>query len=295
LEIKDKNTYINLVIKQNNKIMSRSFNKIIINKRKKTFKKIAINSSYKHLLLKEIEWFKHNKSNSLKLLHYTNNSYTIPYLENYITMDDYIRQTKDFSVLDKEIDLVKKMHEDKIPVAKNILERDLKIEVYKKVISRVNSVKNIIIDYDEQYFLSLLQKAFIFLNSNIKTKFYSFIHGDLNGSNAMVNSVNKDIKFVDPRGYFGETQLYGLAEYDFAKINYFLYGYDHFNKHSYLYSLTKYDKPKILFKHKFLDNKIYRVLVAIIYIALSSYISNNIFKINIAYHHGLELLKKELQ
>ena len=36
---------------------------------------------------------------------------------------------------------------------------------------------------------------------------------------------DNEIIFIDPRGYFGNTKLYGLKQYDFAKLLFGLSGY----------------------------------------------------------------------
>lgn len=57
---------------------------------------------------------------------------------------------------------------------------------------------------------------------------FVLIHGDCTFSNIMLKD---DIPvFLDPRGYFGTTELYGDAAYDWVKLYYSLYSnYDQFN------------------------------------------------------------------
>ncbi len=58
---------------------------------------------------------------------------------------------------------------------------------------------------------------------------FSFIHGDCTFSNLMIRD-NGDPVLIDPRGYFGYTQLYGDERYDWAKLYYSIVGnYDRFN------------------------------------------------------------------
>ena len=58
---------------------------------------------------------------------------------------------------------------------------------------------------------------------------FSFIHGDCTFSNLMVRD-NGEPVFIDPRGYFGFTRLYGDERYDWAKLYYSIVGnYDRFN------------------------------------------------------------------
>ncbi len=63
----------------------------------------------------------------------------------------------------------------------------------------------------------------------IKMEPFKFIHGDCTFSNLMISSEGEPY-LIDPRGYFGYTDLYGDERYDWAKLYYSLVGnYDKFN------------------------------------------------------------------
>ena len=58
---------------------------------------------------------------------------------------------------------------------------------------------------------------------------FRLIHGDCTFSNLLLKE-NGEPVFIDPRGYFGHTKLYGDPAYDWAKLYYSLVGnYDQFN------------------------------------------------------------------
>lgn len=60
-------------------------------------------------------------------------------------------------------------------------------------------------------------------------KSFALIHGDCTFSNTMVDK-ELNVIFLDPRGYFGHSELYGDIAYDWAKLYYSIYGdYDQFN------------------------------------------------------------------
>lgn len=60
-------------------------------------------------------------------------------------------------------------------------------------------------------------------------KEFPLIHGDCTFSNMMLTEEGKPV-LIDPRGYFGNTELYGDAAYDWAKLYYSIVGnYDRFN------------------------------------------------------------------
>ena len=86
---------------------------------------------------------------------------------------------------------------------------------------RVNGRKcrNVFFHIDE------LEKAL----EGIRAERFPFIHGDCTFSNLMVRD-NGEPVFIDPRGYFGFTELYGDERYDWAKLYYSIVGnYDRFN------------------------------------------------------------------
>lgn len=59
---------------------------------------------------------------------------------------------------------------------------------------------------------------------------FKLIHGDCTFSNIMLRDDNTPI-LLDPRGYFGHTELFGDPAYDWAKLYYSVVGnYDQFNR-----------------------------------------------------------------
>jgi hypothetical protein len=55
------------------------------------------------------------------------------------------------------------------------------------------------------------------------------LHGDCQFNNILYNIEKDDFIFIDPRGYYGNYEIYGIPEYDFAKILFALSGYDEFD------------------------------------------------------------------
>ena len=59
---------------------------------------------------------------------------------------------------------------------------------------------------------------------------FVLLHGDCTFSNILLRE-DKSPVFIDPRGYFGDTELYGDPAYDWAKLYYSIVGnYDQFNR-----------------------------------------------------------------
>lgn len=114
----------------------------------------------------------------------------------------------------------------------------LKEAYFKKTISRLNAVRDLI-PFAEKKNISIngkvcrniffQKRAFEKLLDSLNCPTFTFIHGDCTFSNIMIGKSGKPV-FFDPRGYFGNTELFGDPNYDWAKLYYSLVGqYDHFN------------------------------------------------------------------
>ena len=68
--------------------------------------------------------------------------------------------------------------------------------------------------FDKENFTNILEK--------MMPKEFKLIHGDCTFSNLMFDTFNMKTILIDPRGYFGNTKLYGDVDYDWAKLYYSL-------------------------------------------------------------------------
>lgn len=109
---------------------------------------------------------------------------------------------------------------------------------YTKTMSRLNKVRNLIPLANQKYIcINGKECRNIFFFSQIlhdrinryTCPFFSVIHGDNTFSNIMLIGEKHPI-FIDPRGYFGFSEIMGDPAYDWAKLYYSLLGnYDKFN------------------------------------------------------------------
>ena len=66
---------------------------------------------------------------------------------------------------------------------------------------------------------------------------FTVIHGDPTFSNTLITDAG-EVRFIDPRGRFGESSIFGDPIYDWAKLYYSVVGgYDQFNRRQFLLSL----------------------------------------------------------
>jgi beta-phosphoglucomutase-like phosphatase (HAD superfamily)/thiamine kinase-like enzyme len=203
---------------------------------------------------------------------------------------------------------LQKLHSQKIPVNRNNLNTDIYIEFFDKVRSRLNNIKPLL---DEFSFIKTVNNVAIVesadkiietLFKNIQEYFslkesqYSVIHGDPHMSNMMIEDTT--IKFIDPRGYFGKTKIFGLSEYDIGKILYSLSGFDIFNndeKFCFYISSTNIDIPVNNVINNFIhlfegyDKNLLLNMVILHWFGLTDYSKTNIHKCISAYYYALYL------
>lgn len=206
---------------------------------------------------------------------------------------------------------IQKIHNlQNIEVSKYILLEDIKIEFYDKVLQRldniqqllsyfnnIKTVNNIHIKYDHKYIIDKIYEKI--KNKILENKLeYNTIHGDPHMSNILIDDNNK-IWFIDPRGYFGNTKLFGLKEYDIGKIIYSLSGFDEINNNNnhffiineknnidtninnnidnYIYLFDEYDKEMLI------------DMTILHWFGLTDYSKNNIHKCISSYYYGIYL------
>jgi len=215
--------------------------------------KKALNEDGKIKLNNEINFYKFilNKrfNNYLpKILNYSEDYFNMEFLENYITLESYIRSNSiknnlklnQIIVNIKEI-LENNLYTEKILINKNEFDENLLLETTGKILERTSKINYIIEKY--RFIKTVNNIITLDLNNiinNIKNfienyivenkNFYYYpIHGDIQLNNILINSIDNKIKFIDPRGYFGKSKVYGMKEYDYAKLYFGLGGYSYFD------------------------------------------------------------------
>lgn len=114
----------------------------------------------------------------------------------------------------------------------------MKEAYYAKTIKRLCTVQDLI-PFADKPVITINQKAcrnVFFHQKELEEKTdglhcdsFALIHGDCTFSNIMLREDNTPV-LIDPRGYFGHTEIYGDPLYDWAKLYYSIVGnYDRFN------------------------------------------------------------------
>ncbi len=190
-------------------------------------------------------------------------------------------------------------------------------EYYQKTFERLYQVKNIIpLSNNEN--LKINGKAVpnpFYIEEDISKeleKYYkeefTIIHGDPTFSNTLVDKEN-NVWFIDPRGYFGYTEVYGDPDYDFAKVYYSLVGnYDKFIRKKFKLKINDFEAElkiesngyerfeelffEIIGKEK--KEKI-KLLHAIIWLSLTTYAWDDFDMICGAFYNGALKLAEVLR
>ena len=186
------------------------------------------------------------------------------------------------------------------------------IDVYlNKTKSRVKEVRSLIRDIDEpmvkinsrmcinplcdeEYFEEHIKKI-----SNIDK--FNIIHGDNTFSNTIADE-NSKIWFIDPRGVFGSTPIYGDRRYDYAKLYYSAYGnYDSINSKDYRIKLDRrnvdleiksngYEEfADLIIKRSGVPKAEIQLIHAYIWFALTGYVKEDYDAVLFAFYKGCQL------
>ena len=143
----------------------------------------------------------------------------------------------------------------------------------------------------------------------VNCKEFAFIHGDCTFSNLMVREDNTPV-IIDPRGYFGFTELYGDERYDWGKLYYSIVGnYDQFNLKRFLLEIgdTQEEGVKLtiesnhweelekdFFKYTGADESEIKLLHAVIWLSLTTYAWQDYDSVCGAFYNGLWYLEDVL-
>jgi hypothetical protein len=172
-------------------------------------------------------------------------SYTMRYLPNYkplFQVFPFFSENKKADILQQIDTYLQRLHKTEIQnVSYEVYQKAFHTEMIEKLERRYTEIKDILDEYSFiqsvngvpvrtfQENIALLQKAATNFIESRKDYIFTPIHGDCQFNNVLYNEETRDIVFIDPRGYFGDHDLFGPPEYDLAKVKFALSGYDAFD------------------------------------------------------------------
>ena len=188
----------------------------------------------------------------------------------------------------------------------------------KKTWDRLNKIRDLV-PYADQQIIHINGKdcrnVFFFkedverLFRHYPCKQFVLIHGDCTFSNMLLNEDMEPV-FIDPRGYFGHTELYGDPAYDWAKLYYSIVGnYDQFNRKRFRLDIGENEVYLAIDSNGWEDMEndffeileeetnrdIIRLLHVIIWLSLTTYAWEDYDSICGAFYNGLYYLEDILK
>ena len=290
----------------------RPFNRITIEGDRLT--KEAIDDQGRKLAIRECAWYEKAKENQVKVLPqiYSTNPLTMEYIKGKNIYECQLAYCEKKIILEKLICALRELH--------NVgsIEADpfsIKEAYYHKTMKRLSKVENLIPFAREKvirvngrncrnvfFYQHELEKKIEQISCN---RFY-FIHGDCTFSNLMLREDGSPV-LIDPRGYFGFTQIYGDIRYDWAKLYYSIVGnYDQFNLKKFRLDIENNEVSlKIESNHwEDMENDFFqligediseiKLLHAVIWLSLTTYAWQDYDSICGAFYNGLYYLEEAL-
>ncbi|MDR1901928.1 MAG: NTP transferase domain-containing protein [Treponema sp.] len=226
-------------------------------------------------------------------------------------LDDAGKKT----VIDNLVAALESLHSLK-SIEKDIL--SIREAYYTKTIARLEKVRGLIPFADQETIIinnKPCRNIFFYKNEFsgmverlLYNASFAFIHGDCTFSNLMTDD-NLRVIFLDPRGYFGFTELYGDTAYDWAKVFYSLNGdYDQFNNGNFTLGIGdkaitleiapngwKHLSDYYLAKIPDCSPERIRFIHAVIWLSLTAYTWEDYDSICGAFYNGLLLMDEFLR
>ena len=311
VDVGDKEKLNAYMQEQKHTFFTRFFNKIsFINDT--TLKKESVCSYGNQIIKKEIDFYKYLKANRITypfppFEEISDTSFSIGYVKEE-SFFNHINNDRNPKHIFNLLTYLKNMYDSSVQknVSYDNLRQDIEIETTLKIESRYKQVAQIIKPFEYiQYCNYVKIDSLEVLQQKLKERFdrllpkipavYNVIHGDLNLSNILST---KPYTFIDPRGYYGNSKIFGLAYYDYAKIYFSLLGFDQFNQEgNYYFSIQEdnilphiscFFKELPLFFNLFTKDE-YELILCIsisIWLGLPFYFKDNLSKVVGSYFYA---------
>lgn len=168
-----------------------------------------------------------------------NNEIEMKYYKGHITLQKYLEKNQKSIIIERVLEKIKILHFQSISVSYEKYKKLVLEETIYKIKKRYNEIKKLVNEYNFinkvngikiltfDNIIDNLEKKLIQEINKMKKYYLNPIHGDLHLNNILID--NDDIVFIDPKGYFGSSEIYGIKEYDYAKFYFGLEGYSYFD------------------------------------------------------------------
>lgn len=272
--------------------------------------KNAIDDYGKEVAKKERNWYKFvsdfNYPNIPKIYSYEPLKIERIYGRNVFEYQNF-SQTQKVQILKKIVKILNNLHRLDSGIEAN--KQDLMNNYIEKTFERISLVKDLIpfanqkeiIINNRSYKNIFFVKDFVIdeIKKYFPSKFY-IIHGDSTFSNIMLRNQDVEPILIDPRGYFGNSNIYGDVDYDFAKLYYSIIGnYDQFNNRNFSLEIRENNVflhinsnnwsqlEDIFFEECGSDIKKIKLIHALIWLSLCTYTWDDYDSICASFYNGI--------
>ena len=214
---------------------TRPFNRITVDGEILT--KIPLDEQGESLAKRECAWYRKAKERNIDGIPeiYETNPLKMEFIKGQNIYECRLNYGKKRKVLERLVNTLEELHGMIRMPADSF---SMKEAYFTKTMQRLSKVEDLVPFAREKfirvngrncrnffYYRDKLEKML----DRIKPMPFCFIHGDCTFSNLMLRDTGEPV-LIDPRGYFGFTELYGDVRYDWAKLYYSIVGnYDMFN------------------------------------------------------------------
>ena len=273
----------------------------------KVYKK-CIDLKYEKVHEAEKEWYEYVKDSFFRIPKiYSSNPLVMSKVDGKHAWD--VKTNKDW-VIENYCDALQELHSIK-GSCEPISDYDCADTYMFKPYQRVMQVRHIIEDFSKPViqingkscrnpFCDIKSFEKIVENNLLKNINYTVIHGDCTFSNTIIDDKNQ-VWFIDPRGTFGGSKIYGDPRYDWAKLYYSAVGnYDKIN--SKKFSVDKNSDVKLdietngyehLGEYIIQRSKMSKLQMLLIHtsiwFSLSGYVKEDIDAVLYSFYKGCEL------
>lgn len=276
--------------------------------------KTAVDEQGKKLAVRETAWYEHAGRINISAIPkiYGSNPLKMEYIRGKNIYECDLGYDEKKKILRSLTDALKKLHDSETVKADSF---SLKEAYFNKTISRISKIEDLVPFARDEYITINGRKCRnVFYHKrelekrleDLKCEKFCFIHGDCTFSNLMLRE-NGDPVLIDPRGYFGYTELFGDERYDWAKLYYSIAGnYDRFNLKDFRLSINENDVELSISSNHWEDMEEdffamtganrdeIKLLHAIIWLSLATYAWQDYDSVCGAFYNGLYYLEEVL-
>lgn len=290
----------------------RPFNRITV--KGDTFIKEAVDAQGEKLAERECSWYAKVREADISIIPKVYGTH--PLKMEYIKGGNIYEYNLDYKdkkeILEKLIFALKKLHAlEQIPADSF----SIKEAYFNKTMDRLKKIEDLIPFARERFITVNGRKCrnVYYHKRELEKKIerlhcenFFLIHGDCTFSNMMLRE-NGEPVLIDPRGYFGYTEIFGDVRYDWAKMYYSIVGnYDRFNLKDFVLDIADdevcleiasnhwEDMERDFFAMTGADKDEIKLIHAIIWLSLTTYAWQDYDSVCGAFYNGLYYLEEIL-